>query len=609
MVKRKRVKKRKISVSLRLPNDYTWQILAALTQDLHGYLRDDDRKRITAVIRQRDVIKLIDLSEEWGLQSINLSSGSLPEIRARYQISTLLKKFPFDDPSFDRRGRAIEKFISAEDQCKRANEILLPSLRRSSEPDTLAVFTYARGFIARVLGQIPDWDLVNEDSRHGPGATLSTIGGFVGTYHKFSSWPYDVSKAALPYAKQIIQQDERWLGALEDNYRDIMEIPRYRILDQKTFWSNVFCVEEANFVTFVPKDVRTERTIAIEPVLNLYLQLGVDGFIRKRLKLFGVNLDHGQEKNQELARVGSIDGDFATIDLASASDTVSIELCRYMLPPYWFGYLMALRSPYGNFEEQSLTYSKISSMGNGFTFALESLIFASIIFGVSKHFLGEFRHQHFAVYGDDLIVRVEIANALVYYLRKVGFTVNSDKSFFQGPVRESCGSDWFNGHLIRPVFLDKPITNLAELFAIRNRIMFVLDKYWSVEESHCISLIDKWVPNTLLGIVGPPSNEDFSSYRHIRYPYGRRRMSNSYCWKIKTLQCSPVPQSGRNLLFRRLMNQFREHDESPWARKLQVGLKGGGGHYHVHNRKKMQWCIATRVVSDWLPEYPAGVVF
>lgn len=600
-------RKKKIPVP-RLPSIPVWKVLSALLQDLHGYLQERDVRRVYGIIRNRDVVALISLSEEWGLQSINLSSGNLAEIRAKYQISTLLKKFPFDDDNFDRRGTAIEKFLAAERQCKRCNEILIPSLRRASEPDTLSVMTYARGFISRVLGQIPDWDIVSKDCRHGPGATLSTFDGYVGTYHKYSYWPYDVSKAALPYAIKFIQQDERWLGALEDDYRRIMEIPYHYILDWDTFWVNVFNVVNTNSVTFVPKDVRTERTIAIEPTMNLLLQLGVDGLIRRNLKSFGVDLDYGQEKNQELARIGSVDGSFATIDLASASDTVSIELCHYLLPPYWYSYLMALRSPFGDFEDQILTYSKISSMGNGFTFALESLIFASIIYGVSKHFLGESRYQHFAVYGDDLIVRTEIASAVVLFLRKVGFEVNLAKSFFQGHVRESCGADWLDGHPIRPVFLDKPITNCAELWAFRNRLRLMLERYWHIQDAQVVSLLDRWTPDTLLSIIGPPNLEEFSSFRHMSYPYGKRRKPNSFCWKIKYLQCSPVPQRGNKLLFRRLMNPLKENDETPWLKKIQEGLKGVGGYYRVHSRKRMAWCIATRTVSEWPSEYPAGVV-
>lgn len=590
----------------RVPLSFTWDILYSLLQDLQSYLTDEESTRLRAIIRNHDILGYLELSEAWGLQSINLLDDNVHRLSARYQLATLLKKFPFPDKVFNRREAAIEKFFEAEKQCKIANELLIPRLSRSSEPDTLAVFTYARGFVSRILGQIPSWDLISRDCRHGPGATLSTSDGRNCSYYKYSEWPYDVTKAALPYAVKIIQQDERWLGALEDDYRSVFEIPKHHILDQNLFWSNVFNVVNFNRVTFVPKDVRIERTIAIEPTMNLYLQLGVDGFIRDRLKSAGVDLDKGQKKNRELARIGSITGDFSTIDLSAASDTVSLSLCAYMLPPIWYNYLMALRAPNGVLKETSIHYEKISSMGNGFTFALESLLFTSIVYGVTKHFLGEFRHQHFAVYGDDIIIRTEIAPLLVYYLGKSGFAVNPDKSFIQGRVRESCGADWLRGHPIRPAIIDKPITNLVELFAIRNRLRQKLEVSWYIFDSHTVRLMDKWVPESMLTLTGPPSNEDFSSYRHMSYPYGKTRKPNSFSWEIKYLRTKPDPQKGNQLFFRRLMNPLRGTNEYPWHMRIyQGGLEDVGGYYLVVARERNSRCIKTRVVNEWPPEYPA----
>jgi len=598
-------RKRNLIPDLRIPKEFQWEILSTLLQDLQGYLDSSKLKRIQNIIRKRDVLGLLSLPEEWGLQSKNLSFDSVSEYSAHYQIASLLKKFPFDVPEIDRREAAMKTFLAGEEMCRVTNLDKIPRLKRTSEPDTLSVFTLARSFISRVLGQIPDWDDVTKDCRHGPGATLSTEQGLVSTYHKYSTWPYSVTKAALPYAQEIIQRDERWLGALEDSYREHFCVPKYSILNRESFWLNVFDVVESNRVTFVPKSALTERTIAIEPTINLMLQLGVDGLIRRRLTSFGIDLNHGQEKNQELARRGSIDGSFATLDLKAASDTVSIELCRYLLPPVWFAYLMALRTPSGVIEEYLINYEKISSMGNGFTFALESMIFASVIYGVSKHFLGEYRHQDFAVYGDDLVVRTEIADLLVYYLGKIGFRINPEKSFITGDFRESCGADWLRGHLVRPVFIDKHLNILSDLFSLRNRLKRKLEVSWCIYDSTCVSKLDKWVPEKYLGIIGPPSNEEFSTYRHISYPYGRKRMPNSFMWEIKALSCKLAPVRAKNLLFRRLMNPLKEYNEPSWEWKIHDGLKGVGGYYHVGRRSRLIWCITTRVISDWLPEYPA----
>jgi hypothetical protein len=269
----------------------------------------------------------------------------------------------------------------------------------------------------------------------------------------------------------------------------------------------------------------------------------------------------------------------------------------------WFGYLMALRSPVGDFEGNDLAYSKISSMGNGFTFAVESLVFTAIVYGVYKHYLGEFRHQHFAVYGDDIIVRSEVANMLVYYLKLIGFTVNRDKSFFTGFVRESCGTDWLKGHLIRPVFIDTPIDSLAALYSVRNRIRRKLEVDWHILDSKTVSLIDKWVPASYNKIVGPPSNEDFSSYRHVqRRECNATRVPNTYCWKIFFVKGKAGSVNGRKFLFRKLMHPLRFYEESPWHRKIHGGLKDGGSNFHVAVSNHVSWSISTRLVLEW-PDY------
>lgn len=599
--------KGKFSPFIRVPRDFPWRLLNAVLSDLQGYLTNEEYHRVDQICRKRNLIDLMKLSEDWGLRCMNQDSGSVAEISARYQLAALLKKFPFVDDSIDRRMAAKKNFIDAESSCRITNEVLIPQLRRSSEPDTLAVMTYARSFILRVLGQIPDWDIVSRECRHGPGATLSTSDGRVCSYYKYENWPYDVTKAASPYAITFIQSDERWLGALEDDYRDALDIPKHQIIPQEKFWANVLHFTSRNSITFVPKDALKERTIAIEPVLSLFLQLGVDGLIRSSLKGYGVDLDKGQLKNQQLARRGSVDGEFSTIDMKAASDTLSLELCHYMLPPVWYNYLMALRSPQGVFADGGdvITYNKISSMGNGFTFALESLVFTAMIYGVSKHYLGEYKHHHFAVYGDDLIVRTEIAGILVYYLKKIGFTVNHDKSFFSGPIRESCGTDWFKGHLIRPVFLSDPIVNLMDLFSIRNRIKRKMWMQWGIRDSKAVSLCDSWVPDKLLSLVGPNSHEEFSTYRHIDFPFGRTRKPNTNGWEIKTVFARPARQRGHKLFFRRLMNPLRDHDEQPWIQKLctRGGLKDVGGCYQVTRRARLTWGIETRVVLDWPPEY------
>jgi hypothetical protein len=75
----------------------------------------------------------------------------------------------------------------------------------------------------------------------------------------------------------------------------------------------------------------------------MYLQKGVGNHIRRRLRRVGVNLND-QSVNRSLARMGAATGEVATLDLSSASDTVTIEAVRLLLPDDWFLYLNDIRS-------------------------------------------------------------------------------------------------------------------------------------------------------------------------------------------------------------------------------------------------------------------------
>lgn len=90
-------------------------------------------------------------------------------------------------------------------------------------------------------------------------------------------------------------------------------------------------------------------------------------------------------------------------------------------------------------------YHKFSSMGNGCTFALETLIFASLLHAVGSK-IG-------LVYGDDITIETELAPALFRLLKFLGFVPNEEKSYTSGPFRESCGKDFFEGHDVTPFYL------------------------------------------------------------------------------------------------------------------------------------------------------------
>lgn len=217
-----------------------------------------------------------------------------------------------------------------------------------------------------------------------------------------------------------------------------------------------------NRVELVPKNWKTDRTIACEPEGNIPLQLAFDTYVKSRLRRFGINL-RDQSANQRLAKHASIHDDFVTVDFSSASDTISYNVVHLLFPVDWFSFLRDVRTPGYRGVFGSGTYAKFSSMGNGTTFCIETLIFAAACHAVGS--------KDFLVYGDDVIIEKEFYQAYLALTRFLGFTINEDKSFHDGPFRESCGGDYFNGVDVTPVYIRSLDARKASYCHLVNSLM------------------------------------------------------------------------------------------------------------------------------------------
>lgn len=117
-----------------------------------------------------------------------------------------------------------------------------------------------------------------------------------------------------------------------------------------------------------------------------------------------------------------------------------------------------------------------SSMGNGYTFELETLIFAAL-----AHACGGKVGQDTFVYGDDILVPTEISADVLALLRYSGFTPNQKKTFTTGHFRESCGGDFLMGHDVRPLFLKENPNGPSDWIVIANSLWDWSIK-WSMPE-------------------------------------------------------------------------------------------------------------------------------
>lgn len=247
-----------------------------------------------------------------------------------------------------------------------------------------------------------------------------------------------------------------------------------------------------NVMFTVPKSTHIDRVAAKEPELNMFAQKAVGDYIRRQLKRSGIDLND-QSINRKLALRASIDLGDATIDLSSASDSVSTSLVSRLLPPAWFELLDAIRSKqtemtFQGFDVRDILEAKgpegvpkrngsypyihqnqmFSSMGNGFTFELESLIFWALAKAVA--FWTQTDGSGISVYGDDIIVPVKMAKQFAQVMSFFGFVVNHDKSFWSGTFRESCGGHYDRGRDVTPFYVKEPIAHVERLNHALNRL-------------------------------------------------------------------------------------------------------------------------------------------
>lgn len=383
-------------------------------------------------------------------QYLDTPSG-VERYRRDAQAEALVRKVPWPT-SFSRTEAAERSFFDSEAKCFETNHIIewITSGLRPKDRTLSAmreILTRAKKFCTRVLGPMPEV----LTGRFGPGTVFELKGS-----------PYATLADKMVTTPSVTPDAE----------------PVFRLMYDQTHWSRArlgeglaYCeTVPGNRFTTVPKDGKTDRGICVEPGGNIWAQLAVGDLMKRLLKRVGLDVARsyapddpieslryrmagpkstGQDTHRRLAKLASFDGSYSTIDLSNASDTVCRRLVRAILPDDWHNLLDSLRSPKTLIQGRWIHLEKFSSMGNGYTFELETLVFAALAHAVSGLVAG----VDLFVYGDDIIVPTHTAPDVLACLQAFGFTPNRRKSFHTGFFRESCGGDYFCGVDVRPLFI------------------------------------------------------------------------------------------------------------------------------------------------------------
>lgn len=214
-------------------------------------------------------------------------------------------------------------------------------------------------------------------------------------------------------------------------------------------------------VVLVPKTALSLRTISEEPATLQYwqkpvLQAFTQVFKKSDLR-FHVSLED-QSLNGDMAIMASQTGDYSTLDLKAASDSVSLQLVERIFPWNVLRYLVATRSTHTTLPDGTvLPLLKFAPMGSSVCFPLECTIFSCLCELVARdHRLSTHeRKDAYRVYGDDIIIRNDLVYDLMLVLNATGFLINESKSFTTNSFRESCGIFAYKGEDITTPMLPR----------------------------------------------------------------------------------------------------------------------------------------------------------
>jgi len=345
--------------------------------------------------------------------------GEVRCIRAIRQVSSFLKKLDVNRP--DMESQMYEDFFSFE--AFLASDV--PERSQSAE-----YIKDVRSMRDILMGSLSEFTMVPYVPGHGPGAVSNT---------SVKCW-YDKHSSACTDARVGYLLGHAGLGAQSDYLPLVKE-------DKSTRTSRYICV---------PKTWKKLRGISAEPSELQYWQQGVldridqmflhDEWWQRRINL------HSQERSRQLALQGSLDGSFATVDLSAASDSVTLQLVRDLFGKTHLGrWLLGTRSTHTTCEGKTIRINKFAPMGSACCSPVECMIFCLAAEVAVRRTYRSFRGtKQICVFGDDIVIPSVAVDELFAILAHLGFSVNTEKSFWKGNFREACGVEAWRGYDIAP---------------------------------------------------------------------------------------------------------------------------------------------------------------
>lgn len=314
-------------------------------------------------------------------------------------------------------------------------------------------------------------------------------------------------------------------------------------------------------VLFVPKDSRGPRVISKEPMHLLRTQMSFfdwfSSYLNRKTRS-RINFED-QSVNRELARVGSLDKSWTTLDLKEASDRVSLRLCRDLSQhiPVLRYFIRFRSSRYRLPSGKEGDLYKLAGMGSGLTFTFLSFIaYISVVTSILNAQPVRLRNSilnSVYVYGDDLVVPTIYKSLAIQGLENSGLMVNTQKSYSRSNFRESCGGDYFAGNDVCPVRLklhNAAITVSGQSLVPRNKNNFILqvERHCRVLVNNGLHKVSDFLYTVLESRLGPLPYVSGESPVIGRYVNRHIDYDTDECGNYKAVKCFvPIPKKGHHI--------------------------------------------------------------
>lgn len=359
--------------------------------------------------------------------------------KRHYQLAELFKKYTFEKDVYtpaDVLAMSVKKFMD--------NQERLASFSPNLDPLVKEIVFRAKGWIDRLLG---DYDLEE--------------------HLEACYWP---KKASVGVPQRKATLENRWKTDITGSAYHIDWFKRCYLpwFNQPRAFTESLNVREIGYLSavLVDKTFKSKRMIVPNSSIGGLYSNGLGAVMTNRLRSGGYDLRVLPERHKLYARKASIDGQTATVDQTMASDNITTWLVQLCYPMRWARVLLNGRIGWLQVENELIDSPTMSTMGIGFTFPLQMVLFLGL-----THACRDYHEELYgkiatdrtiSCFGDDLICPVVLKNMVEHVFLSLGLLFNADKSYWQGPFRESCGGDYFHGLDVRPAYVPQGGTCMSD---------------------------------------------------------------------------------------------------------------------------------------------------